>query len=247
MLGEDQLSGLLDWLGKANTTATFKFIVSSVPFTSLWGHDAQYDSWAGFVNEKNILLDAMHSVSNVFVLSGDRHEFASIEFTAPAGSQHKVIEFSTSPLSMFYIPLFRTLSAQSTEIITRTHRKQTIEKTLAPEDAKFKGADESSLEIIPSSESEVNVEVITEEVPKERVLKYIPYGNYKWSSIEIDTRNPQRPTLKLEVMIDGKPSHHQEVVATPVKLQGSNALGAFVTSNMKDILKKIGMQPSKWF
>lgn len=108
---------------------------------------------------------------------------------------------------MFYIPLFRTLSAQSTEIITRTHRKQTIEKTLAPEDAKFKGADESSLEIIPSSESEVNVEVITEEVPKERVLKYIPYGNYKWSSIEIDTRNPQRPTLKLEVMIDGKPSH----------------------------------------
>lgn len=111
---------------------------------------------------------------------------------------------------MFYIPLFRTLSAQSTEIITRTHRKQTTEKTVdipAPDDTKFKGADESSLEDIPSPESEVNVEVITEEVPKERVLKYIPYGNYKWSSIEIDTRDPQRPTLKLEVMIDGKSSH----------------------------------------
>lgn len=56
-------------------------------------------------------------------------------------------------------------------------------------------------------EPKVELEVITEEVPKEQVVKYIPEGNYKWSSIEIDTRNPQRPTLKLEVMIDGKPSY----------------------------------------
>jgi len=264
MLGEDQLTRLLDWLGKANNTATFKFIVTSVPFTSLWGHDAQYDSWAGFVNEKKILLNAMHSVPNVFVLSGDRHEFAAIEFAAPADTSFAITEFSTSPLSMFYIPLFRTLSMQSTETISRTHTKELMEEasTVDVPAPKEQVTIESESDEVPVESSEgiisppitshelepkVELEVITEEVPKEQVVKYIPEGNYKWSSIEIDTRNPQRPTLKLEVMIDGKPSYHHEVVGTPVKLHTSTALGAFVTSNMKDILKKIGMQPSKWF
>ncbi|KAF9070321.1 PhoD-like phosphatase-domain-containing protein [Rhodocollybia butyracea] len=261
MLGEDQLSRLLTWLGKANNTATFKFIVSSVPLTSLWGHDAQYDSWAGFVNEKNTLLNALHTVPNVFVLSGDRHEFAAIQFAAPAESTFAVTEFSTSPLSMFYIPFYRTLSMQSSETITKTHTKEVIynastdataaatpedKATISSEGVASDTGSESAM--IEESEPVVfKTEFITEEVPKEQVFKYIPDGNYKWSSIEIDTRDSQRPTLKLEVVIDGKPSYHYEVVGKPVNLQQSTALGAFVTSNMKDILKKIGMQPSKWF
>lgn len=47
MLGDAQLTALHRWLVKVNGTSTFKFIISSVPFTSLWGHDAVTDSWAG--------------------------------------------------------------------------------------------------------------------------------------------------------------------------------------------------------
>ncbi|KIK63882.1 hypothetical protein GYMLUDRAFT_459280 [Collybiopsis luxurians FD-317 M1] len=256
MLGEDQLARLLDWLGKVNNTATFKFIASSVPLTSLWGHDAQYDSWAGFMRERDILLDALHSVPNVFVLSGDRHEFAAVEYVAPAESNFAVTEFSTSPLSMFYIPFVRTLSMQSSEVVARIRTESNLSSSGASITATPDGSNAPSdlQENIPSAsisekfdEPELETKSIIEEVPKEQVIKYLPNGNYKWSSIEIDTRDSQRPTLKLEVVIDGKPGYRYEVVGTPVKLQGSTALGAFVASNMKDILKRIGMQPSKWF
>ena len=199
MLGDTQLSALYEWLGKVNQTATFKFIVTSVPFTSLWTHDAQVDSWAGYTSEKASLLSALHTVPNVYLLSGDRHEFAAIEFNPlneTGTASHVVREFSTSPLSMFYVPLIRTLRAASEAVVPRTR-----------------------LRIV---DEEHPMEEVVEDVPMERVLKYLPIGNYKWcvyshptfpgfltsilcrSAIEIDTRNPEHPRLNLEVVIDGE-------------------------------------------
>jgi alkaline phosphatase D len=184
---------------QVNQTATFKFIVTSVPFTSLWTHDAQTDSWAGYASEKASLLSALHTVPNVFLLSGDRHEFAAIEFNPldEGIGSHVVREFSTSPLSMFYVPLVRTLRAASEAVVPRT-RLRIVDEESSPEE-------------------------VVEEVPMERVVKYLPIGNYKWcaihsrrlapfpefdlvcrSAIEIDTRNPEHPKLNLEVVIDGK-------------------------------------------
>lgn len=218
MLGDQQLGALYDWLGKVsttiffgtkrainnplqvNTTATFKFIVSSVPFTSLWGHDAQTDAWPGYADEKAALLKTMHSVPNVIVLSGDRHEFAAIEFNGEE-KENGVLEFSTSPMSMFYVPFIRTLNLSSKETVQRI-------KT----------------EIVATDDGE---EVITTkyDIPKEKVLQYIATGNYKWfvahdlllnvnltlpclrSAFEVDTRDLNKPTLNLEVMVDGSSAY----------------------------------------
>ncbi len=142
---------------QVNQTATFKFIVTSVPFTSLWTHDAQTDSWAAYATEKASLLSALHTVPNVYLLSGDRHEFAAIEFNplSEVGvGAHVVREFSTSPLSMFYVPLVRTLRAASEAVVPRT-RRRVVDEESRPEE-------------------------VMEEVPMERVLKYLPTGNYKW-------------------------------------------------------------------
>jgi len=187
---------------QVNQTATFKFIITSVPFTSLWTHDAQIDSWAAYASEKASLLSALHTVPNVYLLSGDRHEFAAIEFNPlneTGTAAHVVREFSTSPLSMFYVPLIRTLRTASEAVVPRTRLRMVDEEN--------------------------PMEEVVEEVPMERVVKYLPIGNYKWlrlflcdvcrililttsvlcrSAIEIDTRNPEHPKLNLEVVIDGK-------------------------------------------
>lgn len=138
-----------------------QFIVSSVPFTVLWQMDAATDSWAGFAHEKAALLAVLHTVPNVVVLSGDRHEFAAIEFNAPAPADgapaHPVFEISTSPLSMFYVPFVRTLKMESQEKVERVHRVVTV--------------DEEGIERVAEH---------VEEVPQEKVLKYIAQGNYKW-------------------------------------------------------------------
>jgi alkaline phosphatase D len=155
MLGGVQLAAFNQWLARVNNTAVFKFVATSVPFTSLWTHDAQIDSWAGYSQEKEQLLDAMHTVPNVILLSGDRHEFAAIEFASPAQGQYPVWEFSTSPLNMFYIPFFRTLQMQS---------NNTFQKTRT---------------IINDGSSEVGH--VKENIPVERVEKYLPDGNHKWS------------------------------------------------------------------
>ena len=93
---------------QVNPTSTFKFIITSVPFTSLWTHDATLDSWAAYEAEKGSVLDAIATVPNVIILSGDRHEFALVEFNHFSSMSHRVFEISTSPLSMcvdtVYIP-----------------------------------------------------------------------------------------------------------------------------------------------
>jgi alkaline phosphatase D len=145
---------------QVNQTATFKFIVTSVPFTSLWTHDAQIDSWAAYASEKASLLSALHTVPNVYLLSGDRHEFAAIEFNPlnEVGSgAHIVREFSTSPMSMFYVPLIRTLRAASEAVVPRM-RLRIVDEESPPEE-------------------------VVEEIPMERVVKYLPIGNYKWCVI----------------------------------------------------------------
>jgi len=96
MLGDKQLTALYSWLGKVNSTTTFKFIVSSVPFTTLWkGGDGTLDSWGAYPEERNALLDVLEYVPNVIVISGDRHEFAIIEMRG------RVLEFSSASLSHF--------------------------------------------------------------------------------------------------------------------------------------------------
>lgn len=85
---------------QVNSTSTFKFVITSVPFTSLWTHDATVDSWAAYAVEKSSIFDAIATVPNVIILSGDRHEFALVEFNHPSSTGHRVLEISTSPLSM---------------------------------------------------------------------------------------------------------------------------------------------------
>ncbi|KAK0240395.1 PhoD-like phosphatase-domain-containing protein [Armillaria nabsnona] len=221
MLGEAQLTAFYDWLSRANETAAFKFVVTSVPFTTLWGHDAATDSWAGFPVERASILQAMHSVPNVIILSGDRHEFAAIEYNHE--SLHTVREFSTSPLSMFYIPLYRTLKMQGAEIVTRIKHKLNM-------------TDEGPEYI-----------AVEEQIPAENVFKYIPSGNYKWSTIEVDTTDSEKPVLRLKLTVDGKTAYSYTLDGTPVKIHSSTALGVFVSTGIKDVFNKFGIHPSKWF
>ncbi|KAF8652699.1 hypothetical protein AX16_004203 [Volvariella volvacea WC 439] len=228
MLGDTQLAALHDWLSKVNETSVFKFVISSVPFTSLWSHDAIYDSWAGFPTEKQALLTAFHSVPNLFVLSGDRHEFAAIEFNTASG--HNIYEFSTSPLSMFYIPFVRTLRSESEEFIevpSPTNNFANVTDTTAT-----------------NTGANRNNTVLT---PLEKVMKYIPEGNSKWSTFEIDTTDPERPILKVEVVVDGEPSYHWSFVGKPSTPRTSSALGLFVQGGIYEIFNRIGLNPQKWF
>jgi hypothetical protein len=104
-----------------------------------------------------------------------------IEFTPPSASDYKLFEISTSPLSMFYIPIYRTLKSVSKEMVTRIRSIVT--------------QDEEGNDVVTEE---------VEEIPKERVINYTPIGNYKWSAIEVDTRDLEHPIAKLELVADGK-------------------------------------------
>lgn len=163
MLGERQKEVFFDWAAKVNQTVTWKFVVSSVPFMTLWSHGA--DTWAGFTTERDALLDVMQYMPNVIVLSGDRHEFSS------ASIRTTITEFSTSPLNMFYLP-FRTLSQ-------RHGRGATGEDIL---------------------------------------LKYIPDGNSKFTTFEVDTRIANEPVVRAKVFVDGVEAWVLEVQGKPLAI-----------------------------
>lgn len=114
MLGKQQLADLLSFLRRSEPHGVkWKIIASSVPFTRNWRF-GDADTWAGYLYERQIILEAMWDVGlrggvGVVVLSGDRHEFAATAFPPPADGKWPlsatVHEFSTSPLSMFYLPI----------------------------------------------------------------------------------------------------------------------------------------------
>ena len=115
MLGATQLASLLKFLKRDEPAGVqWKFVISSIPFTRNWRINSA-DTWAGYLLERRIILEAMWDVGmrgdgvGVVVLSGDRHEFAATAFPPPKDSKWPtsatVHEFSTSPLSMFYLPI----------------------------------------------------------------------------------------------------------------------------------------------
>lgn len=156
----------------------------------------------------------MHTVPNTVVISGDRHEFAHIEFepapepdTASADvAKHIVREVSTSPLSMFYIPFVHTLRPVSDASFVRK-RNMTVARTVPVSQIVTREQQSGVQETVTVQEEMVEIQeeiVVEEEVPLERVVKYLPVGNSKWSSFEVDESNPAQPTLRVETVIDGK-------------------------------------------
>lgn len=201
MLGWKQRDAFIRWLGAVNSTATFKFVVSSVPFTTLWGGpldiDSKSDSWAAYQTEREELLAVMQFVPNIIVLSGDRHEFAAVGI-APQGTRehyHPITEFSTSPLNMFYLPI-RTLSQDN---------------GLGPTGA-------------------------------ERLYKYVPDGNVKWTELEVDTRDAVTPFVNVRLMVDGKEVHRTKVVGKGLR-SPTLALGGLA----KTFFELLRWRPARWF
>ncbi|PWZ03745.1 hypothetical protein BCV70DRAFT_197941 [Testicularia cyperi] len=188
MLGYRQKQDLYRWLAAVNDTVAFKFVVSSVPFNTLWGGeldvDGQKDSWAAYNTERLEIAEVLRYVPNTIVLSGDRHEFAAV-------SVHDTItEFSTSPLSMFYLPV-RTLSQDHGD------GKHGIDK----------------------------------------LLKYLPDGNHKWSEFEVDARDPYQPVVRVSVQIDGQEAWKTTVIGKSLrKTQGG--IGGLV----RNLLESLGFK-----
>jgi alkaline phosphatase D len=126
MLGATQLEDLLAWIRKEPPRGVhWKIIVTGIPFTKNWQFGSE-DTWGGHLVERRRVLEAAweHSSTHgvgVVVLSGDRHEFAATSFPPPAGGRWPVSatvhEFSTSPLSMFYLPI-RTFKEIDDEDVT---------------------------------------------------------------------------------------------------------------------------------
>ncbi|KAK4058377.1 hypothetical protein OIO90_000535 [Microbotryomycetes sp. JL221] len=189
MLGQRQKEAFFDWLARVNNTVTWKFVASSVPMMTLWSHGD--DTWAGFTSERDNLLDVMQYVPNIIVLSGDRHEFAA------ASLRTTVTEFSTSPLSMFYLPI-RTVS--------QSHgRGATGEDTL---------------------------------------LKYLPDGNSKFTTFEVDTRTRNEPVVRVKVWIDGQEAWQVQVQGKPVvEFKPLSAVGNLG----KSLSELLGFLRRKWF
>ncbi|BGO98057.1 hypothetical protein NBRC10513v2_002058 [Rhodotorula toruloides] len=161
MLGERQKEEFFNWVARVNQTVTWKFVVSSVPLMSLWGHGE--DTWAAFLTERDAILNVLEHVPNVIVLSGDRHEFAA------ASLRNTVTEFSTSPMNMFYLPI-RTLSQK--------HGRG------------------------PTGE--------------DALLKYLPDGNTKFTTFEVDTRTANKPVVRVKVYIDGDEAWSVDVLGQPL-------------------------------
>jgi alkaline phosphatase D len=191
-----------------------------------------------------------------------------IEFNAPDQTLHPVFEISTSPLSMFYVPIVRTLQQESAALVKRVRKTVQL-----------------------NADGHESVYVKVNLIPQERVMKYVPIGNYKWcvqpsrksffladiywhvgvplrsthatsttpsrswSSWPTDARSTsacssQRLSARLLTLRALPPSPSLEILGAPVTLKAPSALGTLIPENINKLtqmLDKIGLKPSKWF
>ncbi|KAF8334191.1 PhoD-like phosphatase-domain-containing protein [Cantharellus anzutake] len=217
ILGERQLADFHQWAARVNSTAAFKFIISSVPVSALWGGpNGQVDTWAGALEERRVFLDLLEYIPNVIILSGDRHEFAAVEYIT--GAREFSIRQAT-PLNQFYIPFFKTFDIKNGQ----TRKIKYVVK-----------------EEVNRSVTEFE---IVEQIPEEKILAYLPSGNHKWGTFEVDTTNASSPTVTLELSIDGAKAWTHTIVGKPVKYTGSTALGtqiAQISGSIKGMLGRLG-------
>ncbi|EJD53409.1 hypothetical protein AURDEDRAFT_180911 [Auricularia subglabra TFB-10046 SS5] len=225
MLGDKQLAAFHSWLGRVNGTATWKFVVSSVPLSSLWQYDAQTDAWAAFPKERKALIDALASVPNVVVLSGDRHQFAVIDYYNGGFP-----EISTSPASMFDVPWWLGRMGAGIQRISAETFKMNVTRQVEN--------DEGGVETLAPVE---------QELPIETVVHYAPSGNYKVSSIEVDTRDHNVPALHLELINAGRRTYTLTFHGKPVRMSTTQALGRQLTQGFKDLLGAVRIKPGSWF
>ncbi|WWC63026.1 uncharacterized protein I303_105625 [Kwoniella dejecticola CBS 10117] len=113
MLGAQQLRAMRDWVEQqGRREGRLLVFASGVPVTRNWseGKD-ELDSWAGYLDEREVVLQEPWSVGGAVIISGDRHEHATTLLPPPIDSGYPsdsaVIEFSTSPLSFFHLPWTR--------------------------------------------------------------------------------------------------------------------------------------------
>jgi alkaline phosphatase D len=100
MLGDIQRNALLDYLENQQliSTAAFKFIVSSVPFSL---GEASDDTWSSYRTEREYILSEIEirGITNVAFLSGDRHFSGIYRIISPDG--YVYYDFLPSPTAAF--------------------------------------------------------------------------------------------------------------------------------------------------
>ncbi|THV08438.1 Metallo-dependent phosphatase [Dendrothele bispora CBS 962.96] len=81
MLGKQQLAELEAWI---RDEKGWKVIVSGVPFTRNWsGGGDEMDSWAGYLEERQHIFELLWESGGGIIISGDRHEHATVKFLLP--------------------------------------------------------------------------------------------------------------------------------------------------------------------
>ena len=99
IISNTQMEELLTWLG--NGSSRVKIVVTSVPFfpdpVSL---TAKHDKWAGFINQRDRIIDHIRNngIHKVIFLSGDVHSSVSgeIRINSKGTKVHKVLSIISS-------------------------------------------------------------------------------------------------------------------------------------------------------
>lgn len=77
---------------------------------------------------------------------------------------------------------------------------------------------------------------------QEKLLKYIPDGNFKWSEFEVDTRRSTDPKVTLRVFVDGEVGWKVTLLGKPVRAE-VRTIGGLA----KSFLELLGWRSRKWF
>lgn len=74
MIGSEQMTRLLEWLGENPGANRIRFVVSAVPFLSVLPSESA-DKWSGFPAQRGTILESIQQrrIRNVVFLSGDVH------------------------------------------------------------------------------------------------------------------------------------------------------------------------------
>lgn len=256
MLGSEQKDAFYRWLSAVNSTSTFKFVSSSVPFMTLWGGaldvDSQQDSWAAYQTERKELMDVMQvSIKRVrkfrlfqigsSLMNKWKNRETSLRL-APARrnveSQETLTSLPFPPFSQ-YVPNVIVLSGDRHEFAAAGIGSSESIKAGQHPVVEFSTSPLSMFWLPVKTLSQDNG---LGETGEDKLYKYLPEGNIKWSEFTVDTRNPLSPVVNVRVVIDGEVAWKVKIVGKQVR-EPPQAIGGMA----KSFLELLGFKKFKWF
>ncbi|CEQ42243.1 SPOSA6832_04021 [Sporobolomyces salmonicolor] len=254
MLGQQQREAFFDWAARVNQTVTWKFVVSSVPLMTLWSESTGFSFCGGsavlrlrFCETGACSASCRTGGINASALAG-HGEDTWASFTTERDVILDVLQYVPNVIVLSGVRLSASPSLDMVRLRPRNHlqdRHEFAAASIRTTVTEFSTSPFNMFYLPIRTLSQNHSRGATGE---DVLLNYLPDGNTKFTTFEVDTRVTNKPVVRVKVYIDAEDAESAPTwEVEPLALGGAKAKESAVGGLGKSLAELLSFLRRSWF